>query len=83
MRFEVFLLIFGALVVFVPMLMALTAERVIFAPGEVKGIVIAGAAIAEAGLVMGILRRRKAGKDITFRIGACIGVLLVAIWQLL
>lgn len=80
-RVAVFLLIFGALTVVVSMFIAVTSEESL-TPEQMKGVLISGFGIMEAGAVLGTVCRRKAGKDISFAIGACIGILLVEILQI-
>lgn len=77
----VFLLVFGALTVIISMVTAMTAEESL-TPEQMKGVLISGFGIMEAGAVLGTVCRRKAGKDISFAIGACIGILLVEILQI-
>lgn len=80
---EVFLLVFGALTVAVPMTMAMGArETAAFSQGQIQGFLIAGFGLMEAGAVMAVVRRKKAGKDISFAIGACIAILAVGVLQL-
>lgn len=80
---EVFLLVFGALTVAVPMTMAMGArETAAFSQGQIQGFLIAGFGLMEAGAVMAVVRRKKAGKDISFAVGACIAILAVGVLQL-
>ena len=80
---EVFLLAFGALTVAVPMGIAMSArETAAFSQGQIQGFLIAGFGLMEAGAVMAVVRRKKAGKDISFTIGACIAILVVGVLQL-
>ena len=80
---EVFLLVFGALTILVPMGIAMGARKTAaFSAGEVQGFLIAGFGLMEAGAVMGVIRRKKAEKDISFAIGACIAILVVGILQI-
>lgn len=80
---EVFFLVFGALTVAVPMTIAMGArETEAFSQGQIQGFLLAGFGLMEAGAVMAALRRKKAGKDISFNIGACIALLAVGILQL-
>lgn len=80
---EVFLLVFGALTVAVPMAVAMGArETAAFSQGQVHGLLISGFGLMEAGAVMAVIRRKKAGKDISFALGACIAILAVGVLQL-
>lgn len=79
---EVFLLVFGALTVAVPMGIAMGAkETAAFSSGQIQGFLISGFGLMEAGSVMAVARRKKTGKDISFAIGACIAILIVGILQ--
>ena len=79
---EVFLLVFGALTVAVPMGIAMGAkETAAFSSGQIQGFLIAGFGLMEVGSVMAVVRRKKTGKDISFAIGACIAILIVGILQ--
>lgn len=79
---EVFLLVFGALTVAVPMGIAMGAkETAAFSSGQIQGFLISGFGLMEAGSVMAVVRRKKTGKDISFAIGACIAILIVGILQ--
>lgn len=81
-KIEMFLLIFGALVVLVPMVVAMTAAEPVFTEGQTLGILISSLCVLEAGTILGTVRRHKEGKDISFSIGACIGLLIVGILQI-
>lgn len=79
---EVFLLVFGALTVAVPMGIAMGAkETAAFSSGQIQGFLISGFGLMEAGSVMAVVRRKKTGKDISFAIGACIAILIVGTLQ--
>ena len=81
---EIFLLVFGALTVAVPMGIAMGAkETAAFSSGQIQGFLISGFGLMEAGAVMAVVRRKKAGKDISFAIGACIAILIVGILQII
>ena len=86
---EVFLLVFGALTVAVPMFTIMPSmgiamgakETAAFSSGQIQGFLISGFGLMEAGSVMAVVRRKKTGKDISFAIGACIAILIVGILQ--
>lgn len=75
------LLIFGALTLILPMIVALSGDR--FSRDQAIGILIGGFGVMEVGTVLWVLRRRWAGKDISVAVGVCIGILLFALWQIL
>lgn len=81
-RLAVFLIAFGALTLMISMIIALTAEESLTL-GQMNGVLISGFGIMEAGAVTGVAYRRRAGKDISFSIGACIGIFLVALFLIL
>lgn len=75
------LLLFGALTLILPMILALSGSG--FSRDEAVGILIGGFGVMEVGAVLWVLRRRWAGKDISIAIGVCIGIALFALWQIL
>ena len=57
---EVFLLVFGALTVAVPMGIAMGAkETAAFSSGQIQGFLISGFGLMEAGSVMAVVRRKR------------------------